>query len=147
MGQIEFESKRPEISYCKTYLTWETYLSNSPSYCNPNFYFVNRIVALIKAQWTQFARAFVDKNADRDQNCSLDLIYFQHSRVYTQWFSHMCLLLLLAYMRNLQIFIGQSVAFMTGYLFTFLVVLSLICSVTMQILICENQTNEGLKFD
>ena len=53
---------------------------------------------------------------------------------------HMCLLLLLAYMRNLQIFIGQSVAFMTGHLFTFLVDLSLISSVTMQILICGNQT-------
>ena len=32
------------------------------------------------------------------------------------------------------------VAFVTGHLFTFLVVLSLICLVTMQILICENQT-------
>ena len=52
----------------------------------------------------------------------------------------MCLLLLLAYLRNLQIFIGQSVTFMTGHLFTFLVVLSLICSATMKILICENQT-------
>ena len=34
----------------------------------------------------------------------------------------------------------RSVAFVTGHLFTFLVVLSLICLVTTQILICENQT-------
>ena len=33
----------------------------------------------------------------------------------------------------------RSVAFVTGHLFTFLVVLSLICLVTTQILICENQ--------
>ena len=33
----------------------------------------------------------------------------------------------------------RSVAFLTGHLFTFLVVLSLICLVTTQILICENQ--------
>ena len=34
----------------------------------------------------------------------------------------------------------RSVAFVTGHLFTFLVVLSLICLVTTQIFICENQT-------
>ena len=33
----------------------------------------------------------------------------------------------------------RSVAFVTGHLFSFLVVLSLICMVTTQILICENQ--------
>ena len=37
-------------------------------------------------------------------------------------------------------FVGWCVAFVTGHLFTFLVVLSLICLVTTQILICENQT-------
>ena len=34
----------------------------------------------------------------------------------------------------------RSVAFVTGHLFTFLVVLSLICLVTTQILICGNKT-------
>ena len=34
----------------------------------------------------------------------------------------------------------RSVTFVTGHLFTFLVVLSLVCLVTTQILICENQT-------
>ena len=34
----------------------------------------------------------------------------------------------------------RGVAFVTGHLFTFLVVLSLICLMTTQILICENQT-------
>ena len=34
----------------------------------------------------------------------------------------------------------RSVALVTGHLFNFLVVLSLICLVTTQILICENQT-------
>ena len=34
----------------------------------------------------------------------------------------------------------RSVAFVTGHLFTFLMVLSLICLVTTQILICEHQT-------
>ena len=33
----------------------------------------------------------------------------------------------------------RSVAFVTGHLFTFLVILSHSCLVTMQILICENQ--------
>ena len=33
----------------------------------------------------------------------------------------------------------RSVAFVTGHLFTFLVVSSLICLVTTQIIICENQ--------
>ena len=28
---------------------------------------------------------FFDKNADRDQNCSFDLVYFQRSGVYTHW--------------------------------------------------------------
>ena len=54
---------------------------------------------------------------------------------------HICAFYCYCFMRSLQIFIGQSVAFMTGHLFTFLVVvLSLICSATMKILICENQT-------
>ena len=34
----------------------------------------------------------------------------------------------------------RSVAFVTGHLFTFLIVLSIVCLVTTQILICENQT-------
>ena len=34
----------------------------------------------------------------------------------------------------------RSVAFVTGHLVPFLVVLSLICLVTTQILMCENQT-------
>ena len=34
----------------------------------------------------------------------------------------------------------RSVAFVTGHLFTFLIVLSIVCLATMQILICENQT-------
>ena len=52
---------------------------------------------------------FVDKNADWDQNCSLHLIYFQRSRVFLHWFSHMCLTLLLAYMRNRRIFMAKCV--------------------------------------
>ena len=52
---------------------------------------------------------FVDKNADWDQNCSFDLVYFQRSRVFLHWFSHMYLILLLAYMRNRLIFMGKSV--------------------------------------
>ena len=40
------------------------------------------------------------KNANRDQNCSFDLIYLQRSGVYTHWFSLMCHILSLAYMRN-----------------------------------------------
>ena len=39
----------------------------------------------------------------------------------------------------------RSVAFVTGHLFTFLVVLSLICLVITQILICENQTARRLE--
>ena len=39
----------------------------------------------------------------------------------------------------------RSVAFVTGHLFTFLVVLSLSCLVTMQILICENQAISRLE--
>ena len=39
----------------------------------------------------------------------------------------------------------RSVAFLTGHLFTFLVVLSLICLVITQILICENQTIWGFE--
>ena len=39
----------------------------------------------------------------------------------------------------------RSVAFVTGHLFTFLVVLFLICSVTTQISICENQTTWRLE--
>ena len=59
----------------------------------------------------------------------------------------MCLIFLLAYKRNQRIFIGkkQSVAFVSGHLFTFLVFFSLICLVTTQILICENQTILRLK--
>ena len=78
---------------------------------------------------------------DRDQHCSLDLIYFQRSGVFTHWFSHMCLILLLAYTRNRRIFVGKNgVTFVTSLLFTFQVVLSLIWLVTTKILICENQT-------
>ena len=40
------------------------------------------------------------KNANRDQNCSFDLIYLRRSGVYTHWFSLMCHILSLAYMRN-----------------------------------------------
>ena len=41
------------------------------------------------------------KNANRDQNCSFDLIYLQRSGVYTHWlFSLMCHILSLAYTRN-----------------------------------------------
>ena len=39
----------------------------------------------------------------------------------------------------------RSVAFVAGHLFTFLVVLSLSCLVTMQILICENQAISRLE--
>ena len=39
----------------------------------------------------------------------------------------------------------RSVAFVTGHLFTFLVVLSLSCLVTMQILKCENQAISRLE--
>ena len=88
-----------------------------------------------------FNRYVFAKNADRDQNCSLDLIYFQRSGVFTHWFSHMCLILLLAYTRNRRIFVGKNgVTFVTSLLFTFQVVLSLIWLVTTKILISENQT-------
>ena len=53
---------------------------------------------------------FVDKNANQDQDCSFDLIYYQRSRVYTLWFSHMCLISLLAYMMNRRILIRKSAA-------------------------------------
>ena len=46
-------------------------------------------------------------------NCSLDLIYFQRSGVFTHWFSHMCFTLLLAYMRNRRILIGKSEALLS----------------------------------
>ena len=49
---------------------------------------------------------FVDKNADQDQNCSIDLIYFQGSGVYTHWFFYMRLILLSA--KYQRIFIGKS---------------------------------------
>ena len=42
-----------------------------------------------------------------------DLIYFQRSDVYTHWFSHMCLTLLLAFMRNQRIFLGKSEALLS----------------------------------
>ena len=53
------------------------------------------------------------KSVDWDWNCSFDLIYFQHLGVYTHWFSPMCLILLLAYMRNWWIFIGKSKALLS----------------------------------
>ena len=37
---------------------------------------------------------YLYKNADRDQNFSFYLIYFQRSGLYTHWFLHMCLILL-----------------------------------------------------
>ena len=46
----------------------------------------------------------------------------------------------LQYVRNL-----RRVAFVTGHLFTFVVVSSLICLVTTQILICGNQTTQRLE--
>ena len=90
---------------------------------------------------------FVDKNADRDQNCSFDLIYFQRSGVYTHWFSHVCLI----YCYRLTWGTGEILqgkakrCFRDKPFVYFLVVLSLICLVTMQILICENQTKWGLE--
>ena len=66
-------------------------------------------------------------------------------RVYTHWFSHMCLILLLAYKTNQRTFKRRSIAFVTGHLFTFLMVLSLICLVTTQILVSGNQTIWRLK--
>ena len=52
---------------------------------------------------------YVFKSADWDQNCSFEMICFQRSGVYTHWFFHMCLILLLAYYRkNRRIFIGKS---------------------------------------
>ena len=53
------------------------------------------------------------KSVDWDWDCSFDLIYFQHLGVYTHWFSPMCLILLLAYMRNWRIFIGKSKALLS----------------------------------
>ena len=44
---------------------------------------------------------------------SFDLIYFQRSGVYTHWFLHMCLLVLLAYMREWRIFIGKGEALLS----------------------------------
>ena len=81
----------------------------------------------------------VDKNADRDQKCCLDLIYFQCSGMFTLIFTNLSYIGLHKELANF--YCGKrSVAFVTGHLFTFLVVLSLICLVTTQILICENQT-------
>ena len=84
---------------------------------------------------------FVDKNANQNQNWSFDLIYFQRSEVYPHWFSHMCLILLLVYMRNRRIFIGKREALPSwqAICLLFLVVSSLVGLVTTQILICENQ--------
>ena len=61
----------------------------------------------------------------------------------THCFSHTCLILLLAGLHEEPANFyreKRSVAFVTGHLFTFLVVLSLICLVTTQTVICENQT-------
>ena len=84
---------------------------------------------------------FVDKNADRDQNCSFDLIYFQRSGVYTLIFPYVPYIVTGLVHGEPANFYREKrrVAFVTGHLFTFLVVLSLICLVTTQILICENQ--------
>ena len=57
--------------------------------------------------------SFCWKNADRDQNFLFDLIYFQRSGVYTHWFSHMRLILILAYKRNRQNFIEKSEALLS----------------------------------
>ena len=77
----------------------------------------------------------------------LDLLSTFRS-VHTLIFTYMCLVLLLAYMsfEELANFSREkeSVAFLTGHLFTFLLVLSLICLVT-QILMCENQSTWRLK--
>ena len=59
-------------------------------------------------------------------------------RVHTHWFS--CTCLTLVYTRK-----QRSAAFVTGSLRTFLVVLSLICLVTSQILVSENQMIWRLK--
>ena len=42
-----------------------------------------------------------------------DLIYFQRSGVCTLWFSHMCLILFLAYTRNRRSFVGKSEALLS----------------------------------
>ena len=72
---------------------------------------------------------------DRDQNCSLDKIYFQRSVVFTHWISS-------AHMRNHRIFMGKSEALLSWLAICLLFwwFLSLVCLVTTQILICENQT-------
>ena len=40
----------------------------------------------------------------------------------------------------------RSISFVTGHLFTFVLVLSFICLVTPQILICENQTIKNKRY-
>ena len=77
---------------------------------------------------------FVDKNADRDQNCSFDLIYFQRSGVYTLIFPYVPYIVTGLVHGEPANFYREKrrVAFVTGHLFTFLVVLTLICLVTSQ---------------
>ena len=84
-----------------------------------------------------------NRYADRDQNCSFDLIYFQRSGVYTHWFFQYVPYIVIGLVHEGPANFYREkrrVAFVTSHLFTFLVVLSLICLVTTKILICGNQT-------
>ena len=74
----------------------------------------------------------------------LRLDAFSTFRGVHNWFSHMCLILLHEEPENFYKE-KRSVAFVTGHLFTFLVVFSLIGLVTTQILICDNQIIWRLK--
>ena len=88
---------------------------------------------------------FVEKNANRDQNCSFNCIFNVQG----------CTQLIFTYVPYIVIGLHEepenlykekrSVAFVTGHLFTFLVVFSLIGLVTTQILICDNQIIWRLK--
>ena len=62
---------------------------------------------------------FVDKNADRDQNCSFDLKYFQRLGVYTHWFSHMCFIFLLAYKRTSEFLQGKAKRYFRDWPFVY----------------------------
>ena len=98
------------LALCISWLVWRLYriyqLNMSP---------LNIKRAIFEKQLTA-CHVFIllkKKSVDWDWDCSFDLIYFQHLGVYTHWFSPMCLILLLAYMRNWRIFIGKSKALLS----------------------------------
>ena len=88
-----------------------------------------------------------NRYADRDQNCSFDLIYFNVQGCTRTDFSICALYCYWLSAWGPANFYREKrrVSFVTSHLFSFLVVLSLICLVTTKILICGNQTTWRLE--